>query len=114
MPIYVALIHKDKSSDFGVSFPDFPGCIAVGATLQEALEGAKEALEFHMEGMVEDGEFIPEPTSLDVVAKSRAKIAGDDKFIQGNFDDMIGESAIRRAWEEARGKMEPEGLPLAE
>ena len=48
------------------------------------------------------------------IAKSRAKIAGDDKFIQGNFDDMIGESAIRRAWEEARGKMEPEGLPLAE
>jgi predicted RNase H-like HicB family nuclease/uncharacterized protein (DUF1778 family) len=69
MPVYVALIHKDKSSDFGVSFPDFPGCIAVGATLQEALEGAKEALEFHMEGMIEDGETIAESTGLDAIAK---------------------------------------------
>jgi hypothetical protein len=45
------------------------------------------------------------------IAKFRAKIAGDDKFIQANFDDMVGQSAIKRAWEEAAGKMEPEGLP---
>jgi predicted RNase H-like HicB family nuclease/uncharacterized protein (DUF1778 family) len=70
MPVYVALIHKDKSSDFGVSFPDFPGCISAGSSLQEALEGAKETLEFHMEGMVEDGETIPEPTGLDAISRS--------------------------------------------
>ncbi|MBL0942631.1 MAG: type II toxin-antitoxin system HicB family antitoxin, partial [Alphaproteobacteria bacterium] len=33
---YIALIHKDKNSDFGVSFPDFPGCITAGKTLDEA------------------------------------------------------------------------------
>jgi hypothetical protein len=34
-----------------------------------------------------------------------------DKFIQANFDEMIGQSAIKRAWEQANGKLEPEGFP---
>jgi glyoxylase-like metal-dependent hydrolase (beta-lactamase superfamily II) len=45
------------------------------------------------------------------IAQYRAKFSGDDKFIQANFDAMIGQSAIKRAWEEAAGKLEPEGLP---
>jgi cyclase len=46
------------------------------------------------------------------IAKFRARFSGDDKFIQANFDAMIGQSAIKRAWEQANGKMEPEGLPI--
>jgi len=41
---YIAIIHKDPDSDFGVSFPDFPGCITAGRTLDEAKEMAREAL----------------------------------------------------------------------
>ena len=41
---YVAIIHKDHDSDFGVSFPDFPGCITAGLTLDEAKGMALEAL----------------------------------------------------------------------
>lgn len=67
MAHYIALIHKDADSDYGVSFPDFPGCISAGATLDEAREMAAEALSFHIEGMVEDGEAIPEPSSLEQV-----------------------------------------------
>lgn len=67
MAHYIALIHKDADSDYGVSFPDFPGCISAGATLDEAREMAAEALTFHIEGMVEDGEAIPEPSSLEQV-----------------------------------------------
>lgn len=67
MAHYIALIHKDADSDYGVSFPDFPGCISAGATLDEAREMAVEALSFHIEGMVEDGEAIPEPSSLEQV-----------------------------------------------
>jgi len=37
MTAYIALIHKDQDSDFGVSFPDFPGCYSAGSTLDEAL-----------------------------------------------------------------------------
>lgn len=67
MAHYIALIHKDADSDYGVSFPDFPGCISAGITLDEARDMAVEALAFHIEGMVEDGEAIPEPSSLEQV-----------------------------------------------
>jgi predicted RNase H-like HicB family nuclease len=69
---YIAYLHKDKSSDFGVSFPDFPGCVTAGATLEEARELAVEALTLHMAGMVEDGEALPEPSTLDQVADDPA------------------------------------------
>lgn len=62
---YIAYLHKDKKSDYGVSFPDFPGCITAGSTLEEARRMAGEALSFHIKGMQEDGEGIPEPSTLD-------------------------------------------------
>ncbi|WBQ10825.1 type II toxin-antitoxin system HicB family antitoxin [Hyphomonadaceae bacterium ML37] len=64
MAEYIALIHKDDDSDFGVSFPDFPGCIAAGATLDKARAMAQEALAFHVEGLLEDGWAMPEPSNL--------------------------------------------------
>ena len=38
MRSYIAVLHKDKDSDYGVSFPDFPGCITAGSSLEEAKE----------------------------------------------------------------------------
>lgn len=64
---YIALIHKDADSEYGVSFPDFPGCITAGASLDEARANAVEALGLHVEGMVEDAEAVPEPSSLEAV-----------------------------------------------
>jgi predicted RNase H-like HicB family nuclease len=62
---YIAYLHKDKNSDFGVSFPDFPGCITAGSTLEEARKMAVEALAFHVAGLMADGEIIPAPSTLD-------------------------------------------------
>ena len=62
---YIAILHKDKDSDFGVSFPDFPGCITAGSSFDEAKEMAREVLPFHIEGLQADGEVIPEPMNLD-------------------------------------------------
>jgi len=71
---YIALIHKDADSDYGVSFPDLPGVISAGSTLDEARDMATEALAFHIEGLIEDGEAIPEPSSLeDVMANAENK-----------------------------------------
>jgi len=67
MVSYIGIIHKEKKSDFGVSFPDFPGCISVGSSLEEVRQMAQQALQFHIDGMLEDGEFIPPPSSLDQV-----------------------------------------------
>ena len=64
---YIALIHKDADSDFGVSFPDLPGCVTAGAMLDRARDMAEEALAFHIEGLEQDGEALPEPSSLEAV-----------------------------------------------
>jgi predicted RNase H-like HicB family nuclease len=61
---YIAVVHKEKTSDFGVSFPDFPGCITAAGDLDEAKEMAVEALSGHISMMLEDGDKIPSPTSL--------------------------------------------------
>jgi predicted RNase H-like HicB family nuclease len=67
MTEYIALIHKDPDSDYGVSFPDFPGCITAGATVDEARRMAERALAFHIAGLVEDGETVPQPSPLEQV-----------------------------------------------
>ena len=59
---YPAVIDKDPDSDFGVAFPDFPGCVSAGKTLDQAVLGAHEALAGHVALMVADGDALPEPT----------------------------------------------------
>ncbi len=70
---YIAYLHKDRDSDYGVSFPDFPGCITAGKTLDEASRMAAEALALHIQGMIEDGDAVPEASKLDDIAKDAAK-----------------------------------------
>jgi predicted RNase H-like HicB family nuclease len=67
MRYYIGIIHKDEDSDFGISFPDFPGCISAGSDLAELSEMGKDALYMHISLLEEDGLPIPEPTSIDVI-----------------------------------------------
>jgi len=64
---YIGLIHKDAGSEYGVSFPDFPGCITAGKSLEEARLMAQEALNLHVEGMIADGESLPAASTLDEI-----------------------------------------------
>ena len=64
---YIGLIHKEAASDYGVSFPDLPGCVTAGKSLEEARVMAQEALTLHVAGMIEDSEAIPAPSSLDEI-----------------------------------------------
>jgi predicted RNase H-like HicB family nuclease len=64
---FIGLIHQGPGRDFGVSFPDFPGVVTAGRTLDEARAMAEEALALHVKGLEADGEPIPEPSSLDAV-----------------------------------------------
>jgi predicted RNase H-like HicB family nuclease len=61
MKNYAIIIEKGETS-YGISAPDFPGCVAVAETLDEAKKLFKEALEFHIKGLIEDGLPVPEPT----------------------------------------------------
>jgi predicted RNase H-like HicB family nuclease len=67
MTSYIALLRKDAGSDYGVDFPDFPGCVTAGRTLEEARSMAAEALDLHLAGMREDREPMPTPSTLDAV-----------------------------------------------
>jgi predicted RNase H-like HicB family nuclease len=73
---YIGLIHKEADSDYGVSFPDLPGVATAGRTLDEARAMAEEALALHIEGLVEDNEAIPEPSTLETIMADPANRDG--------------------------------------
>ena len=60
---YAVIIEKETDS-YGAYVPDLPGCVAVGETVEEVKILIQEAIKFHLEGMVEDGETIPQPSSM--------------------------------------------------
>ncbi|MEZ5726774.1 MAG: type II toxin-antitoxin system HicB family antitoxin [Burkholderiaceae bacterium] len=60
---YVVILEKGEKS-YGAYVPDLPGCIAVGKTKAEALTNIREAIEFHLEGLREDGLPVPKPASV--------------------------------------------------
>ena len=64
---YLVVIHKDPNSCYGVSFPDFPGCIGAGDSVEDALQDAALALQAHTAGMIEDGEILPTPRTADEI-----------------------------------------------
>ena len=61
---YPIVIHKDPDSAYGVTVPDLPGCFSAGDTVEETLKHAREAIEFHMECLLLDGDPIPEPKDI--------------------------------------------------
>ncbi|BBO87031.1 type II toxin-antitoxin system HicB family antitoxin [Desulfosarcina ovata] len=65
MSNYIAVVHKNSSSDYGVSFPDFPGCITGDKSIDTVKDLSSEALSGHIQTMREFGEKIPNPTKLD-------------------------------------------------
>lgn len=66
---YLALVHKDEGTSYGVSFPDVPGCISAGDTLEEALDNAAAALGGHLALMAADGEPLPRPRSFEAIRR---------------------------------------------
>ena len=64
---YIALVHKDKDTSYGVSFPDVPGCISAGDTFEEAIANAGEALAGHLAMMRADGDAIPQPQTIEAL-----------------------------------------------
>ncbi|WPZ36244.1 type II toxin-antitoxin system HicB family antitoxin [Thalassobaculum sp. OXR-137] len=67
MVYYVGIIHRDEGTDYGISFPDFPGCVSAGETVEALKANAEEALAGHIQILAEDGASIPSPSSIDTV-----------------------------------------------
>ena len=70
---YVAYLVEDSNSDYGVSFPDFPGCAATGKTFAEAYGLAAETLSLHIAAMINDGLALPQPKTLAALAEDLAR-----------------------------------------
>lgn len=60
---YLVVLEQGATS-IGAYVPDLPGCVAVGDTREEVLASIQEAIEMHLEGMLEDGMAIPQPSSV--------------------------------------------------
>jgi predicted RNase H-like HicB family nuclease len=67
-----AIVIEKAGSNYSAYVPDLPGCVATGETVEETEAQIREAIEFHLDGMREDGTEIPEPASrveyIDVAA----------------------------------------------
>jgi antitoxin HicB len=90
MPHYIALIHKDGDSCYGVSFPDVPGVITAGDTIDEAMQQASEVLEFAAEDWQNpDGsKGFPPPRTID-------ELRADAEFQQDAADAVIAAVPFR-------------------
>ena len=73
---YPVLITKGRRSDYGVVVPDLPGCITAGRTIDEARDMAREAIELHLEGLVEQGSMPPLPRSIESLRMLREFACG--------------------------------------
>ena len=58
-----AIVIEQAEGNFSAYVPDLPGCVATGSTIKEAEDQMREAIEFHLEGLREDGLTIPAPSS---------------------------------------------------
>ena len=59
-----AIVFEKTENNYSAYVPDLPGCVATGHTVEEAEREIREAIEFHIEGLREDGLLIPQPASI--------------------------------------------------
>jgi predicted RNase H-like HicB family nuclease len=87
MDAVVAILHG-KPGAYGVSFPDFPGCVAGGETIDEALRRGRDALDFHVESMIDVGEALPQ-------IRDMAEIRSDADYAEDFADAVVALSMER-------------------
>ena len=69
---YTVIIEKESATDWGAWVPDLPGCVATGITRDEVEVLIRSAIEMHLEGIREDGDAIPVPSSSFIVVEVAA------------------------------------------
>lgn len=95
MPHYIVLIHKDRDSGYGVSFPDLPGVITAGDSIDDAMLKAAEALAFASEDWSDHtGQTFPQPRTID-------ELRGDPAFRKDATDAVVAAVPFRAKAEAA-------------
>ncbi len=88
---YLVVIEKG-ANNYSAYSPDVSGCAATGESVEETLENMRAALEFHFEAMLEDGEEIPMPKSLNFYIAQTDDISNED--ILAHLDIEVPEPAL--------------------
>lgn len=89
---YAVVLHKDEGSDYGVTVPDVPGCFSAGETIDEALRNVVDALSMQFEGLVEDGEPMPEAQSIEHHRKDPDYADGIWAFVEFDTTPYYGKA----------------------
>lgn len=66
MSTYAVIIERADDGGYGAWSPDLPGCVALGDSPDEALNEMTDAIHFHLEGLRQDGERVPQPSTVRV------------------------------------------------
>jgi predicted RNase H-like HicB family nuclease len=90
--LYPVVVHKDPTSDYGASVPDLPGCVSAGRTLDEALEGIREAIACHIEGILLDGESVPPAGEIERHKSNPEWVEGIWALVQIDLSKLSGKS----------------------
>ena len=72
---YTVVIERTPNN-YAAYVPDLPGCVAIAGTRRQVLKEIREAIEFHIEGMREDGELVPEPQTTAAVVDATIAVPG--------------------------------------
>ncbi len=94
--IYPAVFTKGEAKGYCVTFPDLPGCITEGDTLEEAMLMAKEALALHLYGMEEDQDRIPQPTPPEKVSVADGSFVSLVEAWMPVIRDQIANRAVKK------------------
>lgn len=87
------VVHKDETSEYGVTAPDLPGCFSAGDSLDDAIESAHEAIRCHLEGLLMDGEMLPELAPLGTHRANKAYKGGVWAVVEIDISKLSGETA---------------------
>jgi antitoxin HicB len=95
MPHYIALIHKDADSCYGISFPDVPGVVTAGGTIDEVMQKAAEVLEFAAEDWSQlTAREWPRARTID-------ELRADPEFLEEAADAVVAAVPFRATVEAA-------------
>jgi Uncharacterised protein family (UPF0150). len=94
--IFSAVFEPGNIKGYVITFPDLPGCITEGDTLEDALAMAKDALELHLYGMEEDGNFIPQPTPPEKIHAPEGSFVVPVEVYMPPVRDEMANKAVKR------------------
>lgn len=89
---FPVVLHKDADSDYGVIVPDVPGCFSTGSTVAEAFENVQEALSLHYEGLVADGDPLPQVREIDAHIDNSDYAGGVWGIVEFDITPYFGKS----------------------